>query len=175
MSTIQNSSTQPITLDSIYEKIKYWREHKEEFDQRAIPDEIWHMIFNFQKQKDYSAAEIRRLFALNSQQYNRKYTQLIEAEKNKMERTSSTEPTQFSEVAVSEPSSNVVPSLTEKAQVISKEVTHLKSPDNSVKTYVDIKTIIVEYIRPDGHRLNIHTTTSSIADVMKAFGQEVSE
>ena len=175
MSTIQNSSTQPLTLDSIYEKMKYWREHKDEFDQRAIPDEIWHMIFTLQKQKDYSAAEIRRLFALNSQQYNRKYTQLIESEKNKTELSPSIEPAQFSEVEVSEQSSNVVPSLTEKAQVISKEVAHLKSPDNSVKTYVDPKTIIVEYIRPDGHRLNIHTTISSIADVMKAFGEEVSE
>lgn len=175
MPTLQNSSTQPLTLDSIYEKIKYWREHKKEFDQRAIPDEIWHMMFDFQKQKDYSAAEIRRLFALNSQQYNKKYTQLIEPEKNQAELTPLAEPAQFSEVEVSEPSSNVVPSLTEKAQVISKEVAHLKSPDNSVKTYVDQKTIIVEYIRPDGHRLNIHTTTSSIADVMKAFGEEVSE
>lgn len=175
MSNIQNSSAQPITLDFIYEKIKYWRDHKKEFDQKAMPDQIWGMIFTFQKQKDYSDSEIKKLFSLNSQQYSKKYTQLMATEENKAELSTSTEPAQFSEVEVSsEPLINVVPSLTGKVQVANEAVAHLKSPDNSLKTYVDIKTIVVEYIRPDGHRLKIHTTTSSIADVMQAFGKEIS-
>ena len=133
MSTIQNSRTQAITLDSIYEKIKYWRDHKDKFPDRAIPDEIWSMIFSFQKQKNCSTSEMKRLFSLSSQQYNKKYTQLVEPDKNTTKLTAPIVPTEFSKVEVRESSSSVVPSLTEKALATSNDVAYPSDEQDILK------------------------------------------
>ena len=64
-----------------------------------------------------------------------------------------------------------MPPLAKTAHTTKEMVKKLKSNDNHLAGYVDLNTVIVEYIRPDGHRLKIHTTNQSLGEVMRAFSQ----
>ena len=71
MTTQSNTQTSPpITLDEVFTLIEHWREHKHEYNGTGIPDNIWLKIFELESKGNYKAAKIRRLFGLNTQQYN---------------------------------------------------------------------------------------------------------
>ncbi len=62
-----------------------------------------------------------------------------------------------------------VPSLTQAANATKQAISQLKSTHTRPADYLDPTTIIVECIRPDGHRLKIHTTCKRVSTVMDAF------
>ncbi len=187
--TTQTQSPSNATLDEVFSHIQNWREHKNESGQRAIPDKIWRKIFELESTGRYSATFLRRTFGLNSQQFKTKKSQLLDDEiasvttvdncltdKNTL---SVTHEPQFCEAIVSSETATNTPTLTsvesEKAMATKISVEQLKSTQQKPNSYLNMSTIIVEYIRPDGHRLKIHTTTESIHHVMQSFGAEGSQ
>ena len=175
-----------VTLDEVFAEMQYWRDHKDEFDGYGIPDGIWSKIFQLETGV-YSATQLRRLFSLNSQQYIAKKKQLSESGilEPKPIKVASNIATQqalpcspdnkleLCEALISEGTqADSIPSLTEKSTETKKAITQLKSTQQKPENYLDMTTIIVECIRPDGHRLKIHTTTQSIDKVMQGFIQQ---
>ena len=120
------------------------------------------------------------MLTLNSQQYNTKKFQLIKPNAstrkhpkptaNKAADTPHEIPleAQFCEAVVAP-----VPALTsvqtKKAASTKAAIKQLKSTQQKPEDYLSTSTIVVEYIRPDGHRLKIHTTAQSIHHVMLSF------
>ena len=77
--------------------------------------------------------------------------------------------------AVVAPIPALTPEETTKAAKTKSATKQLKSAQHKPEHYLDTSTIIVEYIRPDGHRLKIHTTTQSIDHVMQSFGADITQ
>jgi hypothetical protein len=178
----------PPTLDEVFALIQYWRDHKDEFEGRGIPDTTWLKLFQLEK-SGHSASQLRRMFALNAKQYEVKKQQLCEpaatSSDNALSNTSNSptddappvqQTAQFCEALISPETQSTVPALsaeaTQKTRQTKKSITQLKSTNQKPESFLDMSTIIVEYIRPDGHRLKIHTTTGSIHHVMQSFGGE---
>ena len=121
------------------------------------------------------------LFNLNSEQYKKKRAQLNPVQNTHVEKRSAPNfpklksnieqdtPVQFCEAVVTSKPEKVIPTLAQAAQKNKRAVAKLKSPNNQSENYLDTMTIIVECIRPDGHRLKIHTTTDRLEYVMQAF------
>ena len=118
---------------------------------------------------------------LNSGQYAKKREQQNTSPAKKLNLNASTkaplkkpEPdnsAKFAEVSVASapPPQADVPSLDQAAANNQQAVKHLRSTNISPEQYLDTTTIIVECIRPDGHRLKIHTTNNRIDVIMQAF------
>jgi len=184
--TKSNSAT---TLDEVFALLEHWREHKNKYEGRSIPNNIWLKLFELENTGHYTATQLRRMFALNSQQYKTKKADLVKpvaSTPNKQSMSkgnadattadfASQEPA-FCEATISPDALSKVPRLTpeetQKATKTKAVIKQLKSTQQSPGNYLDTSTIIVEYLRPDGHRLKIHTTTHNIDYVMKSFGAE---
>lgn len=165
-----------VTLDSAFKAIKHWRDHKDQYATKGIPDTVWEMVFQLEK-KGYSGKELRRFLSINSQQYELKRTQFCgdkdsTVAKSESVSDTSTQSSAFCEVNVKPGDASNVPALTEAAKKTKEAVAKLKSKVNNPQDYLDLTTIIVEYTRPDGHRLTIHTTNESIGKVMAAFAKQ---
>lgn len=177
MSQQAQSIPAAVTLDTTFAALKHWREHKEEYEGGGIPDKLWKMFFQLEN-NGMSPSEIRRFFSINSQQYARKRIELmpLNSKKSVMQQVPHKNPpthvktdVNFCEVNVKSSVDQKIPSLTQAAKASKKTLSQLRSTDSSAEHYLDLTTIIVECIRPDGHRLKIHTTTKSLDQVMQAF------
>lgn len=172
-------TTTPISLDSTFKALLHWRNNRKLYEGSGIPDDVWKMIFQLETD-GYSSNNLRKLFTLNSQQYKKKFNQFYPPENLadvKPKAEVALEPVVSTPEASTLESQSVqfaqaVPSLNQASQKTKLAVTQLKSTDNNHERYLDHSTIIVECIRPDGHRLKIHTTDSRIDLVMKSFYQQ---
>ena len=70
----------PVTLDTIHKKISYWRANKHKYKEPGIPNDIWLMFFSFEDAGN-SGQELRRMFSLNSSQYEKKRQELCAPQK----------------------------------------------------------------------------------------------
>ena len=179
MSQQDSSNTPPITLDKVFKAMQHWRSHKSEYPNPGIPTKLWLMIFELEN-NGYSGKELRRVLSLNSGQYNKKCTELHKTLKKNLKKSHNTSdkimpsdnPINFCEATLEKPTPpEDIPALTKAANNTQKALALLKSTDNKPEQYLDMTTIIVECIRPDGHRLKIHTTHKSIDVVMQTFFQ----
>jgi hypothetical protein len=174
-----------LSIDAVMSKLQHWRANKSSYPDTGIPDTVWKMIFALED-AGQRPTTLRSLFSLNSGQYAKKHEQLKAAAATKSNQSTSTKaqpkvsepakPVAFSEVSVTSPAplQTEVPSLTQAATNNRQAVKHLRSTDASPEHYLDTTTVIVECIRPDGHRLKIHTTNNRLDIVMQAFfAQEV--
>jgi len=182
----ENHQAAAVSLDSVLTELEHWRANKSEYPTNSIPDKVWYHIFQLASEGRHGEAALRKIFGLNSVQYRRKKTELCATENSTMAELPSIEATTvqereshsstaslpaFGEVVSLESSTISVPGLhgTTKA-----DLTQLKSNKNESLSFLDNSTIIVECIRPDGYRLKIHTTNSSLDTVMNTFfSQEV--
>ena len=174
-----NSAT--ITLDEVFKAMQHWRKNKKDYSGVGIPDKIWSSIFQLEH-NGYSASELKRCFTLNSKQYNLKKKQLSQSnddsdtpvvtKNNQNEPDRAEETVSFCEATVAPTHQSDIPSLEVATSDTKKALLQIKSTNNPVESYLDMTTIIVECIRPDGYRLNIHTTTESLDKVMLAFFHE---
>ncbi len=176
MSQETQSTSTTVTLDTTFNALKHWREHKEEYEGSGIPDKLWKMFFQLEK-NGLSGSDIRRVFSINSQQYTKKRAELMPDHHVK---TAAAFPKKqsddlvktdikFCKVNVKPGIDQSIPSLTQTSKTSKKTLSQLRSTDSSPEHYLDLTTIIVECIRADGRRLNIHTTTQSLDQVMQAF------
>ena len=179
-----------ITFDDVFKDMEHWRNHKNEYEGSGIPEVIWRKVFELERTGCYTATQLKRMLGLNSQQYRTKQAALINpvaSGPNKQripESNAATTPKEdasqepiFCEAFVSPDAQPQVPALTpdntKKAKKTKAVIKQLKSTQQQPECYLDRSTIIVEYLRPDGHRLKIHTTTQSIHQVMRSFGEEM--
>ena len=158
------------TLDSVLRDIEHWRANKNQYPNKSIPDTIWRNIFELSKV--HSLSRIKSIFGVSSNQYNLKHQQLVQASLSSIKRVENKSDKQphaaFCEVEIGESGATVTP-LPNVQHATPAAVASLKSNNNDPSSYLDLSTIIVECIRPDGHRLKIHTTTKKINEVMQAF------
>ena len=161
-----NSTAKPITIDKVFSALKHWRDHKSDYPSPGIPNDVWAMLFQLEKQ-GFTVAELRRIFSLSNTQYINKKKQLVNTEANQSSVVTpiNIDNINFSEVKVKQN----IPELSERASQNKKAVTQLKSTKDDLASILDLTTIIVECIRPDGHCMKIHTTTKSIDKVMQGF------
>ena len=172
--------TQQISLDTVFSAIKHWRANKQDFDKPGILDPIWNSIFLLED-NGYGKSELRRLFGLNSHQYNIKRDQ-FDSTKNQInddeplktskdnKKNDQAPVALFAEAIVDGHSQkHSAPPLTTSAEKTKQAVKQLKSPDKKPENYLDNTTVIVECIRDDGHRLKIHMTTCRIDTLMQSF------
>lgn len=180
MSQQQDSPETPVTFDEAFKALQHWRKHKKEYPCAGIPENVWLKVFQLEN-NGYTANELKRLLTLNSQQYDKKRNEFrqpsdhintfatLDKAQNNPEPNS---PVDFCEAAVKPDNQQNIPSLTQAADNTKKVISKLKSTDNKTENYLDMTTIIVECIRPDGQRLKIHTTSQSLNVVMQAFYQQ---
>ena len=179
MSASQPTTSTTVTLDEVFKAVQHWRHNKKDYDKPGIPDTVWLMIFQLEDNGGYSPKELKRLFTLNSGQYVVKRSQLLSTSKSPAQPSTTVDTTvpphqpkvAFAQVTVETdpPIKTAVPSLSEAANATRQVVSHLKSTHSRPADYLDPTTIIVECIRPDGHRLKIHTTCKRVSTVMDAF------
>ena len=165
------------SLDEVFKAVQHWRDHKTDYKGVGIPDDIWVKIFQLESQ-GYTGIQLRRLFGLNSAQYSRKYMTLTQEDnsatidatpKSVKTKPPMPPPGEFGEAIVSS-AQQAVPSLeTVAANQTRQALSQLKSTHRQAESYLDINTVIVECIRPDGHRLKIHTTSERLDVVMQNF------
>ena len=151
-------NNQPVTLDDAFKAMQDWRSNKSKYPERGIPDQVWKVLFQLES-VGYTSKDIRSLFKLTSEQYDRKRLQLIGPFLGQPEQASS-DAARFCEATLSINPKVDIPPLTTK-----KEIAYLKSNRQDPEDYLDLTTIIVECVTPDGRRINIHTTTKSIDQV----------
>lgn len=175
-STDLTSNFDHITIDSVLRDMDHWRTHKNDYPNKAIPDNLWLKIFKLAR--EHSPSRVKTIFGLNSKQYQVKYDQLTFTDLPPVKTTApaksknASNPTAFCEVSVKPAASTHA-----KPQAAPAPLAHtsrdalaqLKSNDSNPASYLDISTTIVECIRPDGHRLKIHTTNKKLHEVMKVF------
>ncbi len=177
---MSTEATSKPTLDDVFKAMQDWRNNKGGYDSPGIPDNVWKMIFELESQ-GYSSKDLKRIFSLNSGQHDKKKHQLTGGPKRVSKEADANNPTKtlagessspFCEAKVTADAPSKIPSLSTTLQKNKRAVATLKSTVNKPEDYLDMSTIIVEYIRPDGHRLKIHTTNDSIDKLMCAFAQQ---
>ena len=155
-------SDTPVTLDQAFKALQHWKSNKSEYPKPGIPDQVWKVIFQLES-VGYAAKDLKNLFKLGSEQYDKKHAQLLQAPSvDTGKKPVKTDP--FCEATLSVKAAVDVPPLTTK-----KDLAYLKSNQQAPEEYLDLTTIIVECVHSDGRRINIHTTIKSIDQVMKAF------
>ncbi len=161
-----------VTLDQAFKALQHWRANKKAYEGKGIPDPVWHLIFQLEDTNEYSDEELKRLFDLNSRQYTLKRASLrgdkikkapeIHASVSALD--DNNPEINFCEATIAQE----VPSLTDTKNNILK----LKSSQSKPEEILDLATIIVECIRPDGQRLKIHTTNKNLDRIIGAFFQQ---
>lgn len=168
-----------VTIDDICKAMQHWRANKLSYTDRGVPDKIWRSIFQLEGQ-GYSVSQLRQMFGLNSAQYKRKHDQLCSkvvsqhqvAAHQVKQKASQNAAIQFSEVVIADKST--IPPLPSAPRQTKQAIKKIKSNVQKPESYLDMTTVIVECIRPDGHRLKIHTTQTHLAILMQSFyNQEV--
>jgi len=70
-------SDTPVTLDQAFKALQHWKSNKNEYPKPGIPDQVWRVIFQLES-SGYTAKDIKTLFKLGSEQYDKKHAQLIQ-------------------------------------------------------------------------------------------------
>lgn len=135
----------PLSIDSVLQTLEQWRATRSEHHQHTFPDALWHNIFSLAT--THSATKIRSLFGISKQQYQKKFDQLYPCS------------------AATPASAKEVPSV---APIDFCEVKPKTTPYQPLKIPAPT-TVIVEFCRPDGHLMKIHTTTDNFKALMQAF------
>jgi hypothetical protein len=144
VTNIDEANQQSINPDSTLNKLQLWRETKSEHKQTKIPDEIWLEIFSLEDR--YNSSYLRKLFGLASKQYEDKKNNLNLSTPSPMKSKSSDD--YFCEV---NPSTS-------------------KQPIDIKQSYVPITTtVVVEFCRPDGRIMKIHTCTDQFKNIINDF------
>ena len=175
-----DSTAEPtITLDAVLDLLEHWRSNKSSYPNSSIPDEIWQQVFALESQGRHTGSTLRKLFGLNSSQYKRKRTELCSPPKPEQSSKEPSSSTPLSDVAIeSTPATTFAEAVvapltpTEPPSVngtTKADLSRLKSTKEDGLSFLAQSTIIVECIRPDGHRLKIHTTHNSLDSVMQSF------
>lgn len=174
------SESDTITLEGVFKSIQHWREHKDEYPGRAIPDEIWKKTFALAEQDDYSPSIVRQLFKLNSEQYNRKHQALMGQTSSEVKPINTSignykkpSPAITFGEAVADPNIDI-PTLKAAADKTKKVVKTLKSTEPFKMSMLDPTTAVVECIRADGHRLKIHITAQRLDVLIETFFSQAS-
>ncbi len=176
---MSTEGTPRITLDQVFKAMQHWRNNKNQYESHGIPDDVWRMIFQLENQ-GYLSKDLKRTFSLNSKQYEERKNQMVGGNAKANKQIDDSNPTAsadessplFCEAKITPDVTPNIPSLSATIQKNKRAVATLKSTANKPEDYLDMTTIIVEYIRPDGHRLKIHTTNESIDKLMSAFAQQ---
>ena len=114
------------------------------------------------------------MFGLSHSQYKKKYHELIESKQPEIN-TGKSKVASVVDFAQAQPAIESSWDISDDTQSTTEEpASNFADDDLSPKkkrlpSYIDVTTIIVECIRPDGYRLRLHTTTDSITEVMQAF------
>jgi hypothetical protein len=174
MSEAITTNTKPLTFDDILNALQHWRKNKSSYNCTGMPDEIWIMAFKLEEQGN-DAAMIRKVCGFNSAQYRKKWKQL-NTEVNSAESTNlntSNEPAkemQFvqAQICHTDPEDSI-PSLDEKATENKRTIKQLKSSNVKIESYLNTETAVVEYYRPDGMLLKIHTANHNLSAVINSF------
>jgi len=167
----QEANPKPATLDQVFDAMRQWRKNKKEYG-ATIPENIWSMLFELEK-NGYTDKEIRRLFAIGAKQYEIRKKQLsLPAKPPAVNIPEESEHVTFCEATASQQISQAVPSLSEAAKQTKDSLSVLRSTADNPETYLDLSTTIVEYCRPDGYCLKIHTTHQKLPEVMQAFAEQ---
>lgn len=163
-----------VTLDSVEQAIANWRANKDQHPGTGIPDNIWRQIFSLES-PTRSAHKLRAMFGLNSQQYKKKYAQLITGNTTPETAPVTSTPlpaapakpnNAFAEVCVE---SQAAPSLASEVQATKDTIKAIKQTKIDLDELLDPNTVVVECIRNDGHRLKIHTCSQRIDVILQAF------
>ena len=132
VTNIGGTNQQTISPDSTLNKLQQWRETKSDHKQTKIPDELWLEIFSLEE--TFKSSYLRKYFNLASKQYEDKKNNLNLSASSLMKSNSSDD--YFCEVT---PSTS-------------------KQPIDIKQNYVPITTtVVVEFCRPDGRIMKIHT------------------
>ena len=173
------ATTSVVTLDSVMKDMIHWRAHKHQYKGHAIPDDLWLKIF--QLEASYSAKLIRATYKISTSQYRTKKQALCPTDAHTeaastapahdqptaTAQTSSSSP--FCEVNIQPEPPPTISSLSQASAQATDALTTLKKTNHSPADYLDNSTVIVECLHPKGYRLNIHTTTARLAEVMQTF------
>lgn len=144
VTNIGGTNQQTISPDSTLNKLQQWRETKSEHKQTKIPDELWLEIFSLEE--TFKSSYLRKYFNLALKQYEDKKNNLNLSTPSSMKNNSSDD--YFCEVT---PSTS-------------------KQPIDIKQNYVPITTtVVVEFCRPDGRIMKIHTCTDQFRNIINDF------
>lgn len=169
-----------VTLENVFQSLQHWRNNKTKYPGRGIPNKIWTDIFILAGQDGYTSKSIRKLFNLNTQQYNQKHQSLMEKQSsedkiinNSIEESKQISPAiTFGEAVVT--SDVDIPRLDAATDKTKKAMKTLKSTAPFETNLLDPTTAVVECIRADGHRLKIHITALRLEVLMQTFLNQIS-
>ena len=164
-----DSNSQRATLDAAFQAIEHWRKNKATYGAN-IPDEVWSKIFPLEE--TYSPSKIRQIFAISKQTYLSKRTEL-QGKKNVCQ----SQPAHNLSSGFSEAVINDMPSWLDETPRLTNMATTtkpLKKTDHDAypASFLDLSTVVVEFIRADGQRMKIHTTDKSFRELMRVFFEE---
>ena len=168
------------TLDAAFKAMQHWRDNKADYDRPGVPDTVWQLVFQLEAQPEFDKTTLCHLLKLNSEQYDKKRKQHVPAAKpaaptKPASEASKPEPLQFGEARVVDSTVQGTPPLAAAAQKTQQAVKQLKKVERQTARYLDITTIIIECVRPDGHCLKIHTAQEQLPSIMQHFfNQEAS-
>lgn len=134
-------SNEFISLDEIFTELETWRNQNVNAGS-AIPDHLWEKIFRLTKH--FSHEKIKAIFGVSNSQYNKKRQEFIPESLNPEKKLTPPSPVDFCEVKTAQ---SRYPSL-------DKLATH---------------TIVVEFCRPDGQIMKIHTVNSNFKTLIQLF------
>jgi hypothetical protein len=140
-----------ITLDSTLTELDNWRANKSTSSE-AIPDELLKKIFSLRQH--HSDTRLRAVFGLSGKQYENHYQRLYGHSPAKPK----TEKTVKVDFCEAKPKSS---------RSIDDEAYEKYGPSLLPAT----NTIVVEYKRPDGYLLRIHTTDDSFPKLLREFAK----
>ena len=144
VTNIGGTNQQTISPDSTLNKLQQWRETKSEHKQTKIPDELWLEIFSLEE--TFKSSYLRKYFNLALKQYEDKKNTLNLVSQSPINTKSSDD--YFCEVT---PSTS-------------------KQPIDIKQNYVPVTTtVVVEFCRPDGRIMKIHTCTDQFKNIINDF------
>lgn len=168
---MSTSPTSTPSIDVTLKKFAHWRKNKSH-NASVIPNALWLQCFELAK--EHGIASVKVLFGLSHSQYKKKYHELIESKQPEIN-TGKSKVASVVDFAQAQPAIESSWDISDDTQSTTEEpASNFADDDLSPKkkrlpSYIDVTTIIVECIRPDGYRLRLHTTTDSITEVMQAF------
>jgi hypothetical protein len=141
------------TLDDVSLAMKCWRETKKNSSD-SMPDEIWINIFKLADM--HSEKRVRVFLGITTTQYAERYRKLSP----QLNRSQTPDPSpEFCEATIPP----------DRERQTRSSVQALRSNKPALESYIDTNTIIVECIKPDGHRIKIHAVQKNIREIMLAF------
>lgn len=178
-----NSTSKATSLESVLQAMAHWRMNKSKYG-AIIPDKLWLQIF--QLEQAYPPEKIRQVFSISKNNYLHKHAELLQdkgaptqvkqgqgGQRHKQESDfhapqHGSVPSVFSEAIISE--ETMQSSLPDSTPRLTKaDIRSLKKPDPHPSTFLDLSTIVVEFIRADGQRMKIHTTKQSFKELIDVF------